>query len=200
MLLSLSALIVFIYTTYLILKISFNEDKLENMTGMIAAMSLGMISGLTMGLILGIVFKNDLTTSTILAMILSLIVGYFVGKPISLLTIIEGMAAGVMGGMMGAMLGEMLPSGNFKIMLAFMDILYIIVVSLILLLINKELSRRSHKVTNFIHSYSSITIMVIVTIIICITAFYNGNPIKNQIHNNHVENHMNMNEHNHQNK
>jgi hypothetical protein len=181
MLLILSILIVLGYTTCLIRKISFNIDKLTGMTGMIIVMSLGMVSSLVIGLISGIVYKNDLTSSTILAMILSLIVGYFLGKRLGLFITIEGMAASLMGSMMGAMLGEMLPSGNFKIMLAFMDVLYIIVVSLIFLLISNILRKSSDKAPTFIHTYTSIFIMVILTVIVLITTFYDGNYVKKQI-------------------
>lgn len=165
------------------------------MTGMTIVMSLGMMSSLVIGLIAGIVYKNDLTSSTILAMILSLIVGFFLGKRLGLLVTIEGMAAALMGSMMGAMLGEMLPSGNFKIMLAFMDVLYIIVVSLIFLLISNILRESSDKAPTFINKYMSIFIMVILTVSVLITTFYDGNSVRKQNNDHPVENQMD--EHNH---
>lgn len=195
MLLIISILIVFGYTACLIPKIYFNISKLTGMPGMVIVMSLGMVSSLVIGLISGIVYKNNLTFSTILAVILSLIVGYFLGKPLGLFVTIEGMAASLMGGMMGAMLGEMLPSGSYKIMLAFMDVLYIIVVSLIFLLINHILRKSSDKAPTFIHSYSSIFIMVIITVIVLIATFYIGNDVEEQI--NDTPSESNMYEHNH---
>ncbi|MED2972468.1 hypothetical protein P4361_09550 [Fictibacillus sp. B-59209] len=188
MLLIISTLIVLGYTTFLIYKISSNIDKLTGMTGMIIVMSLGMVSSLAIGLISGIVYKNDLTSSTILAMILSLIVGYFLGERLGLFVTIEGMAASLMGSMMGAMLGEMLPSGNFKIMLAFMDVLYIIVVSLIFFLISNILRKSSDETPTFNHTYNSIFIMVILTVIVLITTFYDVNYVKKQINHRPVEN------------
>lgn len=195
MLLIISILIVLGYTTFLIFKISFNTDKLTVMTGMIIVMALGMMSSLVIGLISGIVYKNDITSSTILAMVLSLIVGYFLGKRLGLVVTIEGMATSLMGSMMGAMLGEMLPSENFKIMLAFMDVLYIIVASLIFILISNILRKGSDKAPIFNHTYTSIFIMVILTAIVLITTFYEGNYVENLINDRPVENQMN--EHNH---
>ncbi|MGG0664993.1 hypothetical protein ABE042_12880 [Viridibacillus arvi] len=195
MLLIISILIVLGYTSCMIFIISFNKAKLTGMIGMIIVMSLGMVSSLVIGLILGIVYKNDLTSSTILAMVLSLIVGYFLGKRLGLLVIIEGMASSLMGSMMGAMLGAMLPSENFQIMLAFMDVLYIIVVSLILLLISNILRKSSDKEPTFNHSYTSIFIMVILTGIVLITTYYEGNYVEKQINDRPDENQMN--EHNH---
>ena len=190
MLLIISILIILGYTTCLICKIYFNIDKLTGMTGMIIVMSLGMMSSLVIGLISGIVYKNNLTFSTILAVILSLIVGYFLGKRLGLFVTIEGMAASLMGSMMGVMLGEMLPSGKYKIMLAFMDVLYIIVVSLIFLLISNILMKSSDKVPTFIHSYTSIFIMVFLTVIVLIATFYDGNYVKKQINDRPVESKM----------
>lgn len=190
MLLIISILIVLGYTTCLICKININIDKLTGMTGIKIMMSLGMVSSLVIGLISGIVYKGNLTFSTILAVILSLVVGYLLGKRLGLFVTIEGMAASLMGSMMGAMLGEMLPSGKYKIMLAFMDVLYIIVVSLIFLLISNIFRKSSDKAPTFINSYTSIFIMVILTVIVMIATFYDGNYVKNQINDRPVESKM----------
>lgn len=163
MLLMISILIVLGCTIFLIFKISFNNNKLTGMTGMIIVMSLGMMTSLVIGLISGIVYKNDLTSSTIVAILISLIVGYFLGKRLGLVVIIEGMASSLMGSMMGAMLGEMLPSGNSQIMLAFMDVLYIIVIYLIFLLINNILRKGSVNLT-----YTSLFIMALLIAIVLI--------------------------------
>jgi uncharacterized membrane protein YfcA len=188
MLLIISILLVLGYTTCLICKIYINVDKLTGMTGMIIMMSLGMVSSLVIGLISGIVYKGNLTFSTILAVILSLVVGYFLGKRLGLFVTIEGMAASLMGSMMGAMLGEMLPSGKYKIMLAFMDVLYIIVVSLIFILISNR--KNSEKVPSFLHSYTSIFMMIISIVIVLITTFYDGSHVKKEINDRPVESKM----------
>lgn len=196
MLLIISILMVLGYTISLIYKISFHIDKITGMTGMIIVMSLGMMSSLVIGLISGIVYKNDLTSSTILAMVLSLIVGYFLGKRLGLVIIIEGMASSLMGSMMGAMLGVMLPSENYKIMLAFMDVLYIIVVTLIFLLIRNILRKSNDKVAPISdHTTTSIFLMVILIAIVLITTFYEGNYVGKQINDHPIENQMK--EHNH---
>jgi hypothetical protein len=195
MLLIISILIVLGYTTCLICNIYINNDKLTGMTGMIIVMSLGMVSSLVIGLISGIIYKDNLTLSTILAVTLSLIVGYFLGKRLGLFVTIEGMAASLMGSMMGAMLGEMLPSGNYTIMLAFMDALYIIVVSLIFLLIRNILRKNSDKAPTFLHSYTSIFMMVISIVIVLIATFYDGSHVKKEINDRPVE--SNLYEHDH---
>ncbi|WP_129728321.1 hypothetical protein [Ectobacillus funiculus] len=190
MLLIISILIVLGYTAYLICKIYFNTDKLIGTTGMIIVMSLGMVSSLVIGLISGIVYNNNLTTSTMIAIISSLIVGYFLGNKLGLLVTIEGMAASLMGSMMGAMLGVMLPSGKYQIMLVFMDFLYIIVASLIFLLISNIVRKSSDKAPTIINSYTLISIMVILSVIVLIAAFYNGNYFKKQINDRPVESKM----------
>ncbi|WP_342045107.1 hypothetical protein [Bacillus sp. OTU530] len=190
MLLIISILIVLGYTAYLICKIYFNTDKLTGTTGMIIVMSLGMVSSLVIGLISGIVYNNNLTTSTMIAVISSLIVGYFLGNKLGLLVTIEGMAASLMGSMMGAMLGVMLPSGKYQIMLVFMDFLYIIVASLIFLLISNIVRKSSDKAPTIINSYTLISMMVILSVIVLIAAFYNGNYFKKQINDRPVESKM----------
>lgn len=195
MLLMISILIVLGCTTFLIFNISFNNEKLTDMTGMIIVMSSGMMTSLVIGLISGIIYKNDLTTSTIVAIVISLLFGYFLGKRLGLVVIMEGMASSLMGSMMGAMLGEMLPPEKFQIMLAFMDGLYIIVVYLIFLLISNISRKSSDQALSINHAYTSIFIMVILIAIVLMTTFYEINYPEKQINDRPVENQIN--EHNH---
>lgn len=65
MLLTISTLLVLMYTGVSIVKIYHYRKNLGNMTGMTVAMILVMFSSLTVGLIAGIVFTNDLTPSPI---------------------------------------------------------------------------------------------------------------------------------------
>jgi hypothetical protein len=148
MLLTISTLLVLMYTGVSIVKIYLYRKNLGNMTGMTVVMILAMFSSLTVGLIMGIVFANDLTLSTIIAMIFGMIAGTLAGKPLSPIVMLEGIGAGAMGGMMGAMLGVMLPLTNFNIMLLFMDILFIIGVLLINYVINIELNKDKNVVVN----------------------------------------------------
>ncbi|TCP27785.1 hypothetical protein EV207_11712 [Scopulibacillus darangshiensis] len=166
MILTVSALLVLIYSGICLWKVYRNRNSLGNMTRMTIAMVLGMISSLDIGLIAGVVFKSDLSLSTIIAMSFGFIVGFLVGKPTNLLVTVEGVAAGIMGGMMGAMLGVMLPHDNFRFILVFLDILFILSVLSIVFLINTELETKKDNSNLFPHSYPWIITSVISTIII----------------------------------
>ncbi|WP_191567210.1 hypothetical protein [Metabacillus idriensis] len=166
MLLTISTLLVLIYTSVCLLKVYLNRKTLVNMTGMMAVMIIGMASSTALGLIAGIVFKGDLTLSTITAMSFALIIGFLAGKPISLLAMAEGIAAGIMGGMMGAMLGEMLPLNNFNLMLVFIDILFIISALFISHFINSELKKDQENSVSYPLSYPWIITSILSAIII----------------------------------
>jgi uncharacterized cupredoxin-like copper-binding protein len=113
---------------------------IPSMTGIMAAMGMGMSSGLTMGVLLGVTLQGNLLISTTLSMAIGMIAGLLVGLPICTLSVVEGISAGVMGGMMGAMLGEMIPFEDaillVKILLSFS--FFITFIILILFLKNNE--------------------------------------------------------------
>jgi hypothetical protein len=182
MLVMTSSLLVIIYSSVCLVKVYKNRKILTNMTGMTVAMVLGMVSSLAMGLTAGIAFKNDLTLSTIIAMIFSLIVGVLAGKPISLLAMVEGIGAGVMGGMMGAMLGEMLPQNDFRRMLIFIDILFMISVWFIVHMIHMELKKDKK---NEVRSPLSYPWMMITTVISAFLIFTLAQLETKPVENNH---------------
>lgn len=166
MLLTISTLLVLLYTSVCLIKIHQVRKNLENMTGMMIVMILCMGSSLTIGLIIGIFYTNDLAHSTMIAMTFSLVIGYLAGKPISLLAIGEGMAGGVMGGMMGAMLGDMLPLGNYTVMLIYMDVLFILSVLFMVTMMNVELKKDKENLTFTPRTYPWIITTVISAILI----------------------------------
>ncbi|WP_018393281.1 hypothetical protein [Bacillus sp. 37MA] len=171
MLLTISTLIVLLYTSVCVVKIHQVRKNLKNMTGMMIVMVLCMGSSLTIGLIVGIFYTSDLAHSTMIAMTFSLIVGYLAGKPINLLAIGEGMAGGIMGGMMGAMLGDMLPLGNYAAMLIYMDILFIVSILFIVAMMNVELKKDQENLTFKPRTYPWI-ITTIISVIILFTFTY----------------------------
>jgi predicted lipid-binding transport protein (Tim44 family) len=73
-----------------------------------------------------------------------MIVGYVTGRPISLLASLEGIVSGIMGGMMGAMLGVMLQPNSAQIMMAFLDVIYILVAALLLRVIDQEIKTKKN--------------------------------------------------------
>ena len=177
MLLFLSSLLVIFYTIIGIMKVYNYKNKLANMTGMTVVMVLVMVSSLLVGLINGIALKGDLTLSTIIAISYSLVVGCLVGSFINLLTLVEGIAGGIMGGMMGAMLGEMLPSDNFKIMLVFTDVLFIVSFLFIILLINSELKKNKESISFYPRTVPWIVTSIISAMIILTFAQLENKPV-----------------------
>lgn len=189
MLLTISTLLVLMYTGVSIVKIYHYRKNLGNMTGMTIAMILVMFSSLTVGLIVGIAFTNDLTVSTIIAMIFGIIVGTLAGKPISHIVMLEGIGAGGMGGMMGAMLGDMLPLNNFNLMLLFMDLLFIISVLLINYVINLELYKDKNLVFNVRYYPWVITSIISAIIIFAFAHLDTISETNNQVDENHHQHH-----------
>jgi hypothetical protein len=176
MLLIISTLLVIIYTTICITKVYNHKNHLVNMTGMTVVMVLVMSSSLVVGLITGIAVKGDLTLSTIIAISFSILVGILVGSFINLLTLVEGIAGGIMGGMMGAMLGVMLPLDNFKLMLVFTDVLFIISSLFIILIINSELKKNGESISFYPRSFPWIVTSLISAMIILTFAQLESKP------------------------
>lgn len=80
------------------------------MTGMMAAMGMGMSVGLTMGTIFAVWLPGQFFQATFISMLIGGAVGVITGKPISLMAVMDGLLSGIMGGMMGTMLMVMMPS------------------------------------------------------------------------------------------
>lgn len=108
------------------------------MTGMMAAMSMGMLIGLLGGTIVGIYFAENLYLSTIIGLGMGMIAGAIIGLPLSFLASIEGMLSGLMGGMMGAMLGAMISIVNIDSIIKILFLIEIVFNIIILYLIVNE--------------------------------------------------------------
>lgn len=185
MLITISVLLVFLYTGYSLVKVNEHKQRLPGMTGMIISMTVGMTASLTAGTLLGVIFKNELAVSTIAAILFSLIVGFFIGKPISLLAMAEGMMAGIMGGMMGAMLGEMLPADQSKMMLIFMDCLFILIMSFVIAFMKGEMKKGMPVPSTSLQPHSLFLTMIVSVIIIFTSAYMDENQADAQIHGHH---------------
>jgi hypothetical protein len=146
MLIVLISLIV-IYTTHM------KRKQISSMAGTIISMTNSMMASIALGIILGINAKDmDLTSPIIVSVSIGMIVGYVTGRPISLLASLEGIMAGIMGGMMGAMLGVMLQPNSAQLMMAFLDVIYILVTALLLRVIDQEIrtKKNDHSKKTFI--------------------------------------------------
>jgi ribose/xylose/arabinose/galactoside ABC-type transport system permease subunit len=131
--------IIVVYTTHMYRK------QISSMAGMIINMTNSMMASIALGSILGIYAKDmDLTSPIIISVSFGMIVGFITGRPISLLASLEGIMAGVMGGMMGAMLGVMLQPNSAQMMVAFLDLIYILVTALLLRVIDQEIKIRNN--------------------------------------------------------
>ncbi len=101
------------------------RSKLDEMHGMMVAMTLGMVSGLVISTLYVIPTGNFLF-GFILGSVIGLIFGIGFGKLGNHLGIMEGVVAGPMGGMMGAMLGQMIRPFNINIFMPFFVFIFLI--------------------------------------------------------------------------
>ncbi|WP_047154623.1 hypothetical protein [Aneurinibacillus tyrosinisolvens] len=138
MLLSISVLIVVLFTIYYGTKVYLNKQHVSPMTGKSITMAMGMVSSLMVGLFSAIPLQGQLAVSTVLAILISMLIAYFIGRPFGSLAVVEALAASLMGSMMGAMLGEMLPANHTALFIISMDVIYLFSVSSIMRLIYKE--------------------------------------------------------------
>lgn len=138
MLLLVSVIMIIIYTIVLCINGAKKSDVVSATSGKCVAMSYGMISGTAIGLFAGIYLQGQLAYSTVSSIGISIVLGYFVGRIFGLSGIIEALAASFMGAMMGAMLGEMLAPTNQLFMMIMIDLMYALVVTGLLFMINTE--------------------------------------------------------------
>jgi ribose/xylose/arabinose/galactoside ABC-type transport system permease subunit len=131
--------IIVVYTTHM------KRNQISTMAGTIISMTNSMMASIALGIILGINAKDmDLTSPIIVSVSIGMIAGYVTGRPISLLASLEGIMAGIMGGMMGAMLGVMLQPNSAQLMMAFLDVIYILVTALLLRVIDQEIKTKKN--------------------------------------------------------
>jgi hypothetical protein len=153
MLFTISIMLIVLITIIVVYTTHVKRKQISPMAGMIISMTNSMMTSVVLGTILGVLIQNkDLTFLTIVTVIIGVIVGFITGKPISLLASLEGMIAGIMGGMMGAMLGVMLQPDSAQMMMAFLDVICILVTALVLRVIDQEIrtKRNDHSKKTFI--------------------------------------------------
>lgn len=188
MLLSISALMIVLYTIYYGTKVYPNKQSLRPMTGKSISMALGMVSSLAIGLFIAIPLQGQLAVATVLAITVSTLVACFIGKPFGLLAVIEALAATLMGSMMGAMLGEMLPTNNVKLMIISMDAIYLFSISSVMMLINKEIAKNDFQTPGTRQSFSFLLTLAIPFLLIGMATLLDTN---------HMNDKKSIGEHNH---
>jgi hypothetical protein len=187
----ISGCLLLIYLTFYFFQVYRRKSSADAMKANMISMVLGMANGLLIGLVLGFLLQGHLALSTIWAILISLIIGFVIGIPFGEIAAVEALCAGLMGGMMGAMLGEMLPSGDWKMMILFMNILYILSMSVMMQwLWNKG------KVINLKQSYTFLLSAVIPILIVSSITFFDRSGLKDpKTQNNHPMQHeMHMNQ------
>ncbi len=129
MLMIVSACLLLIYLAFYLFRVYRRKEIVEPMKANMVSMIVGMVNGLLIGLVIGFYLQGHLALSTIWSILISLVLAFVIGKPFGEMAVIEASGAGLMGGLMGAMLGEMLPGSEWRQLLMFMNILYILSMS-----------------------------------------------------------------------
>lgn len=147
MLVFITISIAIIVTGYVMALTHRYREKLTCMAGMMIAMTAAMMSSILIGAVLGTLASGNLLLPTVTAVSTGMLAGYFTGKPVSLMAAIDGMMAGIMGGMMGAMLGVMVLYQMPEYMIAFVNLIFIVVMFFLVKLIREEadVSEKSSK-------------------------------------------------------
>jgi len=127
-----------IVTGYVMVLTYRHKEKLTCMAAMMIAMTAAMMSSMLIGTVLGTLSKGNLFFPTVLSVSTGMITGYYTGKPVSLMAAIDGMMAGIMGGMMGSMLGVMVLYQLPAFMIAFINLVFIVVMLFLVRLIHEE--------------------------------------------------------------
>lgn len=140
----ISALMIVTYTIYFCMYTMTKKQNVSPSSGKCISMSLGMVSSTMIGLIFALSLRGELAYSTVLSIVISCIIAYFIGKWFGISGIIEAMAASFMGSMMGAMLGVMIPVDRQTFMMIAMDLMYLVTITSVLFMINKEAGNEKH--------------------------------------------------------
>ncbi|PLR82064.1 hypothetical protein CU635_12905 [Bacillus canaveralius] len=111
----------------------------------IIIMVLSVVITLTIGSILGLIYGHDLVSSTVISTILGMAIGLILGQAFNFYVMLSGMVEGIMGGMIGAMIGMMLHhSANWAFFLFLINAIYIIIISLSIITINRDSIKPNH--------------------------------------------------------
>jgi hypothetical protein len=159
----MNACLILVYLSFYILQIYRKKHLAELKTAKMATMVLGMINSVLVGLLFGAMFQGQLALSTIYSILLSLMIGFIIGKPLGGYAIIEALCSSFMGSMMGAMLAAMLSSSDLKLMISFMDGIYIISMSIIIIWFNRKPNSSTFSKK---HSYSILVSVVLPIMIV----------------------------------
>lgn len=176
-----SSCLVFIYLGFYCYQFYRKKESVDPRKSKMISMVLGMSNSVLVGLIIGILLQEKFALSTMLSIIVSLMVGFVIGKPFGGTAVAEAFCSGFMGGMMGAMLGVMLPAQDVNTMFLFMDFIYIISMSLMIILLKNK------------KPLSSFVLSAIIPIIILTSISLLGT--ENTVHQNNMQNHHEMNMH-----
>lgn len=153
MLIICSFLIVIISIFYISLFNRSNSCTTNPALSKCIPMLLGMTSSLTIGLLFGVLLPKQLAVATVLSIVFSAFLSIFIGKKFGMNGLIEAQSSSLMGAMMGAMLGVMLSPNEVTLMIAVMDVLFLISIFFALLLTNSFSAKKKllfqHKPDSF---------------------------------------------------
>lgn len=121
-----SLIMVLGYSAYFYKTTRRRNDKIVSSLSKCVPMAFGMTSSITVGLVIAAWIPQMLALSTILSILFSAIIALLIGAGFGINGIIEAQASSLMGAMMGAMLGVMLVPEEMVIMIATMDLLYLV--------------------------------------------------------------------------
>ncbi|MFV2047112.1 hypothetical protein ACEWK1_07010 [Metabacillus sp. YM-086] len=126
MFLIVSLIMVLGYSAYFYNTTRRLNDKIASPLSKCVPMALGMTNSVIVGLVIAAWIPKMLALSTILSILLSAIIALLIGVAFGINGIIEAQASSMMGAMMGAMLGVMLTPEEMVIMIAAIDLLYLV--------------------------------------------------------------------------
>lgn len=122
------------------------NDKIASPLSKCVPMALGMTSSIIVGLVIAAWIPQMLALSTILSIFLSALIALLIGTGFGINGIIEAQASSMMGAMMGAMLGVMLIPEEMVIMIAVMDLVYLVSLHLLTWALMKSFIDKSEAV------------------------------------------------------
>lgn len=170
MFLIFSLIMVLGYSAYFYKTTRGRNTKIVSSLSKCVPMALGMTSSVTVGLVIAAWIPQMLALSTILSILFSAIIALFIGVGFGINGIIEAQASSMMGAMMGAMLGVMLAPEEMIIMLAVMDLVYLVSFYLLTWALMKSFVDKKERV---LHRKSAIYYMTFVlsVSVICTIGF-----------------------------
>jgi phosphoglycerol transferase MdoB-like AlkP superfamily enzyme len=161
-----SSILLLFYLAYYILYVYPKKQRIQAMMAKMMCMTLGMTSSLLIGVIVGVAFQGEFAFSTILSIFISFVIALVISSPFGVMASMEALCSSLMGGMMGAMTGEMLSGQDMKLLLFFMDSIFILSMAFVFLLIKREERKNDVKSSKRNPSFSIIFTIIIPIVII----------------------------------